>query len=131
MTIMTMNKKNTLLAVALALTTLAAGAAELRVGFMPGPYRDAFAKGIAPLLEKQGYQIKYVEFSQGVQPNDAVERGQIDANVFQHTIYLEANNKSQKFDLVPIVHVPTPPMGLYSKRHKSLAEVPDGATVTV
>jgi len=130
MTIMTM-KKNTLLAVALALTTLTAGAAELRVGFMPGPYRDAFAKGIAPVLEKQGYQIKYVEFSQGVQPNDAVEHGQIDANIFQHTIYLEANNKSQKFDLVPIVHVPTPPMGLYSKRHKSLAEVPDGATVTV
>jgi len=130
MTMMTM-KKNTLLAVALALTTLTAGAAELRIGFMPGPYRDAFAKGIAPALEKQGYQIKYVEFSQGVQPNDAVERGQIDANIFQHTIYLEANNKSQKFDLVPIVHVPTPPMGLYSKRHKSLAEVPDGATVTV
>jgi len=114
----------------LAATTTAI-AADLKVGFMPGPYRDAFTKGIAPQLEKKGYTIQYVEFSQGVQPNDAVERGQIDANIFQHTIYLEANNKSQKFDLVPIVHVPTPPMGLYSKRHKSLADVPDGATVTI
>jgi len=120
-----------LLAAVLLLIATAASAANLKVGFMPGPYRDAFAKGIAPQLEKKGYTIQYVEFSQGVQPNDAVERGQIDANIFQHTIYLEANNRSQKFDLVPIVHVPTPPMGLYSKRHKSLADVPEGATVTV
>jgi D-methionine transport system substrate-binding protein len=123
--------KNTLLATLLAVTAFATQAADLKVGFMPGPYRDAFAKGIAPQLEKKGYTIQYIEFSQGVQPNDAVERGQIDANIFQHTIYLEASNQRQKFDLVPIVHVPTPPMGLYSKRWKSLAEVPDGATVTV
>ena len=121
-----------ILSVALiALSAFAAHAADLKIGFMPGPYRDAFAKGIAPQLEKKGYTIQYVEFSQGVQPNDAVERGLIDANIFQHTVYLEANNRSQKFDLVPIVHVPTPPMGLYSKRWKTLAEVPDGATVTI
>jgi D-methionine transport system substrate-binding protein len=109
----------------------AAQAADLRIGFMPGPYRDAFAKGIEPLLQQQGYSIKYVEFSQGVQPNDAVERGQIDANIFQHTLYLNATNQQQGFSLVPIVHVPTPPMGLYSQRYKTLAAVPDGATVTL
>ena len=123
--------KKLLLSTLLSLAALATHAAELKVGFMPGPYRDAFTKGIAPQLEKQGWTIRYIEFSQGVQPNDAVERGQIDANIFQHTIYLEANNRSQKFDLVPIVHVPTPPMGLYSKRHARLADVPDGATVTI
>ncbi|WP_398501813.1 MetQ/NlpA family ABC transporter substrate-binding protein, partial [Variovorax sp.] len=114
------------LALALGLAS-AAQAADLRVGFMPGPYRDAFTKGIEPQLAKLGYTVKYVEFSQGVQPNDAVERGQIDANIFQHTLYLNATNQQQNFDLVPIVHVPTPPMGLYSQRHKSLASVPDGA----
>ncbi|MGJ7492239.1 MetQ/NlpA family ABC transporter substrate-binding protein [Variovorax sp. ZT4R33] len=120
---------------ALALLSLlvagVAQAADLSVGFMPGPYRDAFAKGIEPLLKQQGYTIKYVEFSQGVQPNDAVERGQIDANIFQHTLYLEATNQRQGFNLVPVVHVPTPPMGLYSQRHKTLDAVPDGATVTL
>ncbi|MGJ7570096.1 MetQ/NlpA family ABC transporter substrate-binding protein [Variovorax sp. RB2P76] len=110
---------------------VSAQAADLRVGFMPGPYRDAFTHGIEPQLKKLGYSVKYVEFSQGVQPNDAVERGQIDANIFQHTLYLNATNKQQNFDLVPIVHVPTPPMGLYSQRHKSLDAVPDGATVTL
>lgn len=113
------------------LASTVAAATELSVGFMPGPYRDAFAKGIAPQFEKQGYTIKYVEFSQGVQPNDAVERGQIQANIFQHSLYLEATNQRQGFDLVPVVHVPTPPMGLYSQKHKTLASVPDGATVTL
>lgn len=116
---------------AAALFVTGALAADLSVGFMPGPYRDAFTKGIAPQLEKQGYTIKYVEFSQGVQPNAAVERGQIQANIFQHSLYLEATNKQQGFDLVPVVQVPTPPMGLYSQRHKTLASVPDGATVTL
>ncbi|MCR5869111.1 MetQ/NlpA family ABC transporter substrate-binding protein [Aquincola sp. J276] len=122
-----------LLAAALPLMAQTATPATdiLRVGFMPGPYRDAFRIGIEPQLKRQGYEVQYVEFSQGVQPNDAVERGQIHANIFQHSVYLEASNQRQKFDLVPIVHVPTPPMGLYSKRWKSLAEVPDGATVTV
>ena len=113
------------------LLQVSAHADDLRVGFMPGPYRDAFTHGIEPQLRKLGYSVKYIEFSQGVQPNDAVERGQIDANIFQHTLYLNATNKQQNFDLVPVVHVPTPPMGLYSQRHKSLATVPDGATVTL
>jgi D-methionine transport system substrate-binding protein len=109
----------------------AANAAEVSIGFMPGPYRDAFAKGIEPQLKKLGYTIKYVEFSVGVQPNDAVNRGQIDANIFQHSLYLNASNAAQGFDLVPVIQVPTPPMGLFSQRHKSLDTVPDGATVTL
>lgn len=108
-----------------------AHADDLRVGFMPGPYRDAFTHGIEPQLRKRGYTVKYVEFSQGVQPNDAVARGQIDANIFQHSLYLDATNRQQGFDLVPVVHVPTPPMGLYSRRHRSLDTVPEGATVTL
>lgn len=126
--------RRSLLLAGLASVLLGATAApgtELAVGFMPGPYRDAFAKGIAPQLEQQGYTIKYVEFSQGVQPNEAVERGNIHANIFQHSLYLQASNQRQGFDLVPVLQVPTPPMGLYSQRHKSLASVPDGATVTL
>lgn len=124
--------KKLLHSTSLALCLLgSAQAAELSIGFMPGPYRDAFTKGIEPQLKQRGYTIKYVEFSQGVQPNDAVQRGQIDANIFQHTLYLNANNQQQGFDLVPIVNVPTPPMGLYSQRHKALASVPDGATITL
>ncbi len=44
-------------------------------------------------------------------------KGEIDANVMQHTVFLNSYNERQKTDLVGIVHVPTPPMGLYSKKH--------------
>jgi D-methionine transport system substrate-binding protein len=119
------------IAASLSTAVLAADIKDLSIGFMPGPYRDAFTKGIEPLLKQQGYNIKYVEFSQGVQPNDAVQRGQIDANIFQHSLYLNASNQQQGFDLVPVIQVPTPPMGLYSQKHKSLDTVPEGATVTL
>jgi D-methionine transport system substrate-binding protein len=109
----------------------AAWSSELSVGFMPGPYRDAFALAVAPQLEKKGYRIRYVEFSQGVQPNEAVQRGHIDANIFQHSLYLEASNQRLNFDLTPVIHVPTPPMGLYSKRHATLDQVPERAMVTI
>ncbi|MFT4267728.1 MAG: MetQ/NlpA family ABC transporter substrate-binding protein [Xenophilus sp.] len=113
------------------LLAFSAHAAELSVGFMPGPYRDAFAKGIEPLLRQKDYSVKYVEFSQGIQPNEAVHNAKLDANIFQHTLYLNSINRKEGFDLVPIVHVPTPPMGLYSQRYKRLDSVPDGATVTL
>lgn len=108
-----------------------ARADTLRVGFMPGPYRDAFTQGIAPQLQRKGYAIEYVEFSQGVQINESLNRGEIDANIMQHTLFLEASNERQKLNLAPLIHVPTPPMGLYSKRYKTLAEVPDGSAVAI
>jgi D-methionine transport system substrate-binding protein len=90
--------------------------AELGVGFVPGPYIDEFKVGVAPELQKKGYRIRYVEFSTGLEANNAVFKGEIDANVMQHTVFLNSYNERQKTDLVGIVHVPTPPMGLYSKK---------------
>jgi ABC-type metal ion transport system substrate-binding protein len=83
---------------------------ELKVGFVPGPYIDEFKVGVAPELQKKGYRIRYVEFSTGLEANNAVFKGEIDANVMQHTILLNSYNDRQQTDLVGIVHVPTPPM---------------------
>ncbi|WP_035155404.1 MetQ/NlpA family ABC transporter substrate-binding protein [Cohnella thermotolerans] len=103
----------------------------LRISFNPGPYSDQFKKGVAPYLEKKGYTIKYTEFTDGIQPDVAVSKGEIDANVFQHSLYLQSINERENIDLVGVVQVPTPPMGLYSKKHTSLEDVPDGATVNL
>jgi D-methionine transport system substrate-binding protein len=119
--------------------TLAAGTAyaqepakpELKVGFVPGPYIDGFKAGVAPELQKKGYRIRYVEFSTGLEANNAVFKGEIDANVMQHTIFLNSYNERQKTDLVGIVHVPTPPMGLYSKKHPLGTPINPGSTVAV
>ena len=91
--------------------------AELKVGFVPGPYIDEFKVGVAPELQKKGYRVRYVEFSTGLEANNAVFKGEIDANIKQHTVFLNSYNERQKTDLVGIVYVPTPPMGLYLKKH--------------
>jgi len=131
-----MSKRPFLLALALcaALTPFsarAAGANELRIGFVPGPYADEFKAGIEPQLRQKGYTIKYVEFSTGLEANQAVYRGEIAADVMQHEVYLKSYNDRNGTDLVAVVQVPTPPMGLYSKKHHALTDVQAGAKVAV
>ncbi|WP_298964154.1 MetQ/NlpA family ABC transporter substrate-binding protein [uncultured Methylobacterium sp.] len=108
-----------------------AGKTDLRVGFVPGPYEDAFKAGVAPTLTAQGYRIAYSHFSTGLEVNKAVAYDEIDANVMQHSVYLKAYNERNGTDLTGIVQVPTPPMGLYSRKYRTLAEVPAGASVAV
>jgi D-methionine transport system substrate-binding protein len=105
--------------------------AELKVGFVPGPYIDEFKAGIEPELKQKGYAIRYFEFSTGLEANSAVFKGDIDANVMQHTVFLNSYNERQKTDLIGIVHVPTPPMGLYSKKHALGTPIKPGSTVAV
>lgn len=104
---------------------------ELRVGFVPGPYIDEFKIGVEPELKTKGYKVRYVEFSTGLEANNAVFKSEIDANVMQHTIFLDSYNERQKTDLVGIVHVPTPPMGLYSKKHPLGTPIKPGSSVAV
>jgi D-methionine transport system substrate-binding protein len=105
--------------------------AELKVGFVPGPYIDEFKAGVEPELKKKGYSVRYFEFSTGLEANNAVFKGDIDADVMQHTVFLDSYNERQKTDLVGIVHVPTPPMGLYSKKHALGTPIKPGSTVAV
>ena len=133
-------KKNLISAAVLTVLTSMAGiniaqAAEgklIRVGFNPGPYKEQFEKGVAPWLIKQGYKIEYKDFSDGIQVNDAVARGSIDANIMQHPVYLKSVNERLGIDNTGIVQVPTPPMGLYGGKLKTLATPPaPGTTVSV
>jgi D-methionine transport system substrate-binding protein len=103
----------------------------LRVGFVPGPYIDTFKAGVQPYLEKKGYTIQYFDFSTGLQANTAVDKGEIDANVMQHSVFLNAYNDRNETHLVGIVQVPTPPMGLYSKKHPRDVKVKAGMSVAV
>jgi D-methionine transport system substrate-binding protein len=104
---------------------------EIKIGFVPGPYIDGFKAGVEPELKKKGYKVKYYEFSTGLEANTAVFAGDIDADVMQHTVFLDAYNQRQKTDLAGIIAVPTPPMGLYSKKHTRTDAVKTGMTVVV
>ncbi|WP_342463267.1 MetQ/NlpA family ABC transporter substrate-binding protein [Ureibacillus sp. FSL K6-8385] len=104
---------------------------EIKIGATAGPYSDMVKKAIKPGLEKKGYKVEIVEFSDYIQPNKALNAGSIQANLFQHTIYLENFEKENNMDLTALITVPTAPMGIYSNKYKSLDEVEDGVTITI
>ncbi len=108
-----------------------ADARTLTIGATAGPYADQLKYGIKPILEKKGYTVRLVEFSDYVQPNLALAQGALDANVFQHRPYLEKFAADHKLDIVPVVKVPTVPIGLYSRKHRSLTAVREGARVAM
>lgn len=103
----------------------------LKFGATAGPYSDMLTKAIKPLLEKKGYTIEIVEFGDYVQPNLALSNGDLDANLFQHKIYMDNFAKENKLELTDLIAVPTAPMGIYSSKYKSLDEIADGSTVAL
>lgn len=104
---------------------------NVTIGATSGPYSDMVSKGIKPILEKKGYKVKVVEFSDYIQPNIALGNGNLDANLFQHKVYMENFAKQHNLTLSELVIVPTAPMGIYSKKFKSVDKIADGATVAI
>ncbi|MDE3838988.1 hypothetical protein C0966_06315 [Bacillus methanolicus] len=104
---------------------------QITFGATSGPYSDMVNKAIKPILEEKGYEVKVVEFSDYIQPNLALSQGDLDANLFQHKIYMETFAKEHNLDLSEVIVVPTAPMGIYSKKFSSLDEVTDGASIAI
>jgi len=127
--------RRTLIAAALSLlvsmTAHAKDPKELVIGTSAGPYADQIRFGIKPILEKQGYKIKLVEFNDYVQPNFALAEGALDANVFQHIVYLTRFAEQHKLALSELVKIPTAPIAIYSHKHTSLDAVRPGSTVAL
>ncbi|MBN6188096.1 hypothetical protein JQN58_14565 [Aneurinibacillus sp. BA2021] len=107
------------------------GKKEITIGATAGPYSDQVRQGIQPILEKKGYTVKIVEFNDYVQPNQALAEGSLDANVFQHVVYLKNFAKEHNLPIEDVIQVPTAPIGMYSNKHKSLEEIQPGATVSL
>jgi D-methionine transport system substrate-binding protein len=133
-----MTHYRTLLTSALAALTLASAAhaadpakKEIVFGATAGPYSDQIKLGIKPILEKQGYTVRIVEFNDYVQPNFALAQGALDANAFQHIVYLKNFASKNKLELSELVKVPTAPIAIYSKKYKSVDAAPDGVSVAV
>jgi D-methionine transport system substrate-binding protein len=102
----------------------------IKIGVTPKPHEE-IVNIAKPLLEKEGYTVEITEFNDYVQPNTAVSEGELDANFFQHMPYLKEQNESKGLHLVSVGAIHLEPMGLYSNKIKSLAELKDGATIAV
>ncbi len=107
-----------------------ASSTVIRVGASPSPHAEIleFAKD---QLAAKGYELEIVEFTDYVMPNVALYEGDLDANFFQHTPYLDNYNEQNGTDLVSACKVHFEPMGLYSETLTSVSDVAEGSKVGV
>ena len=77
------------------------------------------------MLAKKGIDLKIMEFSDYVVPNQALDAGELDANSFQHQPYLDNQVKDRGYKIVSVATTVNFPMGIYSKKHKSFGPDPE------
>lgn len=124
--------KNTVLTLALLASLGAAlpttAAQPLRVAADPVPHAEilAYVQKLDPQL-----QLKIIEIPNGVNSNELLAHGDVDANYFQHLPYLKSQEQAlgQPFAVAASVHIE--PLGIYSKRHQRFEQLPQGASVAV
>ena len=104
---------------------------NITVGVCPGPYGDMVKECIAPYLEANGYEVEVKEFSDYIQPDKALNNREIDANLMQHTVYLEKFSADNNLDISAVISVPTAGMGIFSNNLKSLSELGEGGKVAI
>lgn len=105
-------------------------AVTIKVGASPSPHAEIL-KAAQPLLAEKGVTLEIVEFNDYVQPNLALNTGDLDANYFQHQPYLDQFNKDNGLDLVALGAVHYEPMGIFAGNSSDLTALPDGAKVGV
>jgi D-methionine transport system substrate-binding protein len=84
-----------------------------------------------PILEKEGYTLKIVEYADYVQPNLALESGDLDANYFQHQPYLDQFNQENGTHLVSAGIIHYEPIGIYPGKTASFDALAEGAQIAV
>jgi D-methionine transport system substrate-binding protein len=102
----------------------------IRVGIMSGEDEDVW-RAVAANAAKQGIKVKVTTFSDYTQPNEALAQHDLDANSFQHKPYLDAQINARHYDIVPVGFTYVQPIGLYSRKVKSVAELPQNAAIGV
>lgn len=82
-------------------------------------------------LKKEGYELVIKTMDDYVIPNTSTEDGEVDANFFQHTPYLEQFNEENGTHLVSVAKIHYEPFGIYKGTSSSLKDIPDGAKIAV
>lgn len=115
---------------AVSLGAIAAQAETLRIGVVPGAYADA-VNVAAEEAKGRGIDVEVTEFSDWTTPNVALDAGDIDVNFFQHRPFMENAEKEKGYQFAIVGVGILQNLGLYSLKHKSFDEIPDGGTVAI
>jgi D-methionine transport system substrate-binding protein len=104
---------------------------SISIGVTPVPHAEIVNDVVKKKLEDAGWKLEVVEFNDYVQPNTALDDGELDANYFQTIRYLEEQNEERGLHLKEVAGIHLEPMGLYAANAKTLADLPDGASIAI
>ena len=132
-----MKKAVLILLSALLIVALLAGcgsksaeAKTIKVAASPTPHAEilAIAKEI---LAKQGYDLQIIEYTDYVQPNLVVDSGELDANYFQHTPYMDSFNAENNTHIVSAGLIHYEPFGIFAGKTATIDALPDGGKISI
>lgn len=103
---------------------------KIVIGGTALPHAD-FLRQLKNPLAAQGYELEVVEFDDYVLPNKALDKGDLDANFFQHTPYLLDFNEANGTDLSVLLKVHYEPIGIYGGLKTDITSVEAGDVVLV
>ncbi|MGN0691090.1 MAG: MetQ/NlpA family ABC transporter substrate-binding protein [Oscillospiraceae bacterium] len=110
--------------------TAAEGDNVIKVGATSTPHGEIL-EFVKDALAEKGYDLQITIYDDYVLPNKALADGELDANYFQHTPYLNSYNESNGTDLVSAALIHYEPFGLYGNGVASIDEVAEGASIVI
>ncbi|MDP3268117.1 MAG: MetQ/NlpA family ABC transporter substrate-binding protein [Legionella sp.] len=103
----------------------------LVVGTIAGPETELIETAREIAKKDYGLNVKVVEFNDYNLPNEALQDGSLDVNVYQHLPYLKAAMAAHGYNLQAIGRTFVYPMGIYSKKFKSLTDLPAKSIIAI
>lgn len=111
-------------------TEAADGDNVIKIGATSTPHGEIL-EFVKDKLAEQGYDLQITIYDDYVLPDKAVADGELDANYYQHTPYLNSFNEANGTDLVSVASIHYEPFGLYANGIASVADIPEGATIVI
>lgn len=111
-------------------SAFAADLTTIKVGASSTPHGEILEL-VKDRLAEEGYDLQIVIYDDYILPNTALEDGDLDANYFQHTPYLNSFNESNGTHLVSVGKIHYEPFGIYGNSVEDLKELPAGATIII
>lgn len=102
----------------------------IRIGVTAGPHAQVMEK-VREIAARDGLVLRIVEFQDYIQPNVALAAGDLDANSYQHQPFLDQQVRDRRLAIVSVGKTLVFPMGVYSRRHRRLAQVPNGGRIAI
>lgn len=103
---------------------------KIKVGISGGDAEIVWTE-VQKIAGKDNIEIDLIVFNDYLLPNEALNSGDLDANAFQHRPFLENQIKTRGYDITPIGDTIVAPIGLYSKKVKSVGELKDGSAIGI